>query len=246
MNLDNDFQRGTEEQEEDRTKNRSLRYTSHHLMQNGPLPSSHNTPHFFSKSTRIRSYCRNADRKTKALLKCSNSCLNRPLPQRCMFTKVRFSSLHENLCKITQSGNILSSQGTQHCGLSFSSIDARTQRICQRACLSPNCAHLRTYLPTQVSTAFMELQSMKSIESVKCPSQHVQLLRRKLALLVRKEVHWHGAAFVLAFYSPRASCAIYLLIFFFIESTAFFFPLLRARAARCSVTEQIMAGYLFP
>lgn len=165
-----------------------------------PTPSSQTQPtHFFNKSTWICSYCCNADRKTKALLKCSNSCLNRPLLQRCMFTKVRFSSLHENLCKITQPGNILSSQSTQHWSLSFSSIDARTHRICQRACLSPNCAHLQTYLPTQVSSAFMELQSMKSIDWGNCPSQHVQLLRKKLALMVRKEVHWHGSAFVLFF-----------------------------------------------
>lgn len=62
----------------------------------------------------------------------------------------------------------------------------------------------------------MELQSMKNIDSVKCPSQHVQLLSRKLALLVRKEVHWHGASFVLVFYSAPASCAIYSLIYLFI------------------------------
>lgn len=125
------------------------------------LESPHSHTHIFSKSMRICSYCWNADRKTKALLKCSNSWLNGPLPQCCMFTKVRFSSLHENLCKITQPGKIPSSQSTQHRGLSFGSIGARTHRICQRACLSPNAAHLRTYLPTQVSSAFMEPQSMK-------------------------------------------------------------------------------------
>lgn len=46
---------------------------------------------------------------------------------------------------------------------------------------------------------------MKSLDSVKCPSKHVELLRRKLALLARKEVHWHGASFVLPFYSAPAS-----------------------------------------
>lgn len=187
-----------------------------------PTPSPQTQPtHFFSKSAWICSYCRNADRKTKALLKCSNSCLNRPLPQRCMFTKVRFSSLHENLCKITQPGNILSSQSTQHCSLSFSSLDARTHRICQRACLSPNCAHLRTYLPTQVCSAFMEPQSMKRIERVKCPCQHVQLLRKKLALLVWKEVHWHGSAFVLFFFFNSLLCNLF--IYFWVSRKHCFF-----------------------
>lgn len=66
-------------------------------MQIGLFPFSHTTSHFFSKPTRICSCRCNACRKTKALLKFSDSCLNRPLPQRYMFTQVRFSALHENL-----------------------------------------------------------------------------------------------------------------------------------------------------
>lgn len=152
----------------------------------------------------------------------------------------------QTFCKITQPGNIPSSQGTQHCGLSFSSIDARTHRICQRPCLSPNCAHLWTYLPTQVSTAFVELRSMWSIESVKCPSQHVQLLRRKLALLFQKEVRSFGMVLLLYWvFLFSASLSRNLFIYFSLQK-ARLFSLLTAWAAWYSVTEQIMAGYLFP
>lgn len=73
---------------------------------------------------------------------------------------------------------------------------------------------------------------MKGFDSVKCPSKHVQLLRRKLALLVRKEVHWHGASFVLPFYSAPASCTTYLFIYLFCRKPDFFPP-----PSRYSVTE---------
>lgn len=200
------------------------------------------------KSMWICSYCRNAARKTKALLECSNSCLNRPLPRSprwgsalCMKTFVNYTAWkYPELTEHPAQRFILQPYRCQDPQNLPSSLFV--SKLCSFTDLS---THPGEALP------LWSPQSVKSNESVKCPSQHVQLSRKKLALLVWKEVHWHGAVFFFKtyyYYSPLASSARYLFIFSSIESTAFFFlsHLLTAWPVWHSLTEQIMAGYLFP